>query len=90
MCKWVAHFADNRKSLDESGNRGCPRTSVTPANSVRVESMVQADRRRALKAIAKALDMSYGSVYDVLHDTLGYTLQEDGSTLGSAKPDSRQ
>jgi [histone H3]-lysine36 N-dimethyltransferase SETMAR len=34
--------------------------------------MVQEDRRRTLKSIAMALDMSYGSVYDILHDTLGY------------------
>lgn len=72
VCKWVAQFADNRTSLDESGNSGRPRTSVTPANSARVESMVQEDRRRTLKSIAMALDMSYGSVYDILHDTLGY------------------
>lgn len=72
VCKWVAQFADNRTSLDESGNSGRPRTSVTPANSARVQSMVQEDRRRTLKSIAMALDMSYGSVYDILHDTLGY------------------
>jgi len=72
VCKWVTQFADNRTSLDESSNSGRPRTSVTPANSVRVETVVQEDRRRTVKSIATTLDMSYGSVYDILHDTLGY------------------
>lgn len=72
VSNWVAQFADNRTSLDESGNSGRPRTSITPANCDRVESFIQEDRRRTVKSIAIALDMSYGSVYDILHDTLGY------------------
>src|SRR5215467_10059480 len=57
VCKWVAQFAGKRTSLDESSNSGRPRTSVTPVNSARVESMIQEDHRRTLKSIAKALDM---------------------------------
>lgn len=37
-----------------------------------METVVQEDRRRTVKSIAMTLDMSYGSVYDILHDTLGY------------------
>jgi transposase len=72
VCKWVAQFADKRTSLDDSSNSGRPRTVITPGNMAQVQTLIQEDRRRTVKSIAVTLDMSYGSVYDILHDALGY------------------
>ena len=72
VCKWVSQFADNRTSLDNSSNSGRPRTSVTDDNITRVETVIKDDRRRTVKDIAMELGISYGSVHDILHDTLGF------------------
>lgn len=55
--KWVAQLADNSASQDEFGNSSHPHTSVAPANSALVESMIQEDCCGTLKSIAMALDM---------------------------------
>jgi hypothetical protein len=41
-------------------------------NTARVDAIVKADQHVHLKVISKELGILYGSVYDIVHDSLGY------------------
>jgi transposase len=66
---WCCEFTNGREDLNDNERSGRPRTSLTPGNSARVDTMVKADRCVHLKLISKELGISYASVYDIVHDS---------------------
>ena len=68
---WCCEFANGREDLHDNKRSGRPRSSLTD-NISRVDAMVKADRRVHLKDISRELGISYESVYDIIHGSLGY------------------
>uniref|UniRef100_A0A672ZDH7 Mos1 transposase HTH domain-containing protein n=1 Tax=Sphaeramia orbicularis TaxID=375764 RepID=A0A672ZDH7_9TELE len=69
--KWVAEFKQGRTSTEDDPRSGCPKTSSSDEQVDAIHCMVLSDRRMTVQQIAKATDISVGSVHHVLTDILG-------------------
>lgn len=68
--RWIARFENGREDVQDDHRSGRPSTSVNEQNVDAVHLLVEEDRRITLDEIAMTLDISHGSVEEILHDHL--------------------
>ncbi|XP_071109085.1 protein GVQW3-like [Haliotis cracherodii] len=68
---WVAEFKRGRVNLEDEPRPGRPVEVTNDQTSEAVRQLVVKDRRMKVSEMAKALDISEGSVHTILHDRLG-------------------
>ena len=64
---WINLFKRGRTSVSDSSRSGRPVTSSADVNIAAVEELIQGDRRISIMEIAKSMDISYRSVFDIIH-----------------------
>jgi transposase len=69
---WCNQFKEGRTSLLDEERAGRPTTACNAVNERRVEQLLLTDRCMKLKEIAYTLNLSNTTVYQIVHDTLGY------------------
>lgn len=69
--KWVERFKAGWDTTEDEPRSGRPSTSTSTENIHRVQSLVDEDRRMTVEQIAEALGLSYGCVWNILHEDLG-------------------
>lgn len=75
VAKWRRSFETGREDV-ENRNRGAsgrPSSTTTELNTVRVDEMIQNDRRVTVRAITAELGLSYGTVQRIVTDVLRYS-----------------
>ena len=64
--KWFERFLNGCDSLEDVGRSGHPSTSKTQENVERVGEMIRSNRRLTIREISLNLNISYGSVQNIL------------------------
>lgn len=70
--KWITKFKDGRSSVTQKEGAGRPSTSATENNIERVREMVLSDRRVTVDEVARDLEISHGSAYEIIHNRLSF------------------
>ena len=70
--QWCSWFKDGRTSLHDEPRSGRPNTANNDQNTARVEELIKVDRRVKLTELSLKLDIPKTSVYEIVHDKLGY------------------
>ena len=68
---WYAEFKRGRTNTDGAERSGRPKSAVVPENIIKVHKIVLGDRKLKLREIADTLKISEGSVFTILHESLG-------------------
>lgn len=68
---WFNEFKRGRTSVFDEERPGRPADVVTEEIIEKVHDMILADRRTKVREVAKAVGVSYGTVFNILHDRLG-------------------
>ena len=71
VAKWVAEFKRGRLSVEDDPRCGAPSVATSEEMCQKVEVIVMRDRRFKISEIATEVGISYGSVFNILHDKLG-------------------
>ena len=64
--KWFERFCNGCESVEDKERLGRPSTSKTQENVERVSKMIRSNRRLTIREIAEDLNISYGSVQNIL------------------------
>jgi len=64
--KWFERFRSGRESVEDEERSGRPSTSKTQENVERVREMIRSNRRLTVREISEDLNISYGSVQNIL------------------------
>ena len=64
--RWVKHFKDGNKSIQDKPCSGRPRTASTELNKKRVDEIIKEDRRVTLDAIATKLRIGHSAVQEMI------------------------
>lgn len=67
---WFKRFKGGRQSLEDDKRKGRPSTSNIDTNVERVRLLLAQDRRRTIRLIADKLNISIGSVHNIVHNKL--------------------
>ena len=70
ICRWFAEFKRGRTDTNDAERSGRPVEAVTPENVSEVRKIVMKDRKVKLREIAEMTQISYGSVFTILHEKL--------------------
>ena len=70
ICRWYAEFKGGRTDTEDAERSGRPNEVVTPETIKKVHQIGFENRKLKLREIADTLKISYGSVYDILHENL--------------------
>ena len=68
---WYAEFKRGRTNTDDPERSGHPKSAVVPENITRVHKIVLGNCKLKLRQIADTLKISEGSVFTILHESLG-------------------
>lgn len=68
--KWCREFENGRVSVLDEQRTGRPSTSARHVDDI--DAAVKANRRVCLAELSKQFDLSYGTVWDIVHQRLGY------------------
>ena len=68
---WYAEFKGDRTNTDDAKRSGRPKSAVVPRNITKVHKIVSGDRKLNLREIADILKIWEGSVFTILHESLG-------------------
>ncbi|KAG5327768.1 SETMR methyltransferase, partial [Pseudoatta argentina] len=68
---WFNEFKRGRSSVFDEERSGCPADVVTEEIIEKDHDMILADRRTKVHEVAKAVGVSYGKAFNILHDNLG-------------------
>ena len=68
---WYAEFRRGRTNTDDAERSGRLKAAVVPENITKVHKIVLGDRKLKLREIANTLKISEGSVFTILHESLG-------------------
>jgi len=69
--RWVKHFKDGNRSIQDEPRSGRPRTVSTERNQERVDEIIQDDRRVTVDTIARRLGIGHNAVQEMI-ESLGY------------------
>ncbi|PSN41578.1 hypothetical protein C0J52_17894 [Blattella germanica] len=69
---WCIFFQEGRVNLSDSPRSGRPTTAATPQNVRGIEVAILNDRRVQLRALSQKFNISYGALYDVVHENLKF------------------
>jgi len=64
--KWFERFRNGCESAEDEERSRCPSTSKTQENVERVSEMILSNRRLTIREISEDLNISYGSVQNIL------------------------
>jgi len=64
--KWFERFRNGCESVEDEERSGRPSASKTQENVERVSEMIRSNRRLTSREISKDLNISYGSVRNIL------------------------
>ena len=64
--RWFERFRNGCKSVEDEERSGRPSTSKTQENVERVNEMIRSNRRYTIREISEDLNISYGSVQNIL------------------------
>jgi len=64
--KWFKQFCNGCESVEDEERSGCPSTSKTQENVERVNEMIRSNRRLTVREISEDMNISYGSVQNIL------------------------
>jgi len=64
--KWFKQFCNGCELVEEEERSGRPSTSKTQENIERVSEMIQSNRQLTIREISEDLNISYGSVQNIL------------------------
>ena len=67
--QWYHRYSNDRESLDDNSRCGRPRSSINLVEN-RLIALLNVDRRLTIAELSSALDISEGSVHDLLHNRL--------------------
>ena len=70
--QWCGWFEEGRTSLEDEPKSGRPKTSKNEENTTRVDELIKGDRRMKIRDIAMELEIPKSTVYEIVHDILGY------------------
>jgi len=62
--RWVKHFKDGSKSIQDEPRSGRPRTASTKHNKERVDEIIQDERRVTVDTIARTLGIGHNAEDD--------------------------
>ena len=68
---WYAEFKRDRTNTDDAKRYGRPKSAAVPGNITKVHKIVLGNRKLKLRKIADTLKILEGSVYTILHESLG-------------------
>ena len=68
---WYAEIKRGRTNIDHAERSGRPKSAVVPENITKVHKIVFFDREFKSREIADTLKISEGSVFTILHESLG-------------------
>ncbi|PNF43068.1 hypothetical protein B7P43_G02717 [Cryptotermes secundus] len=69
--RWVKHFKDGNTSIEDEPRSGRPRTTSTERNKVRLDEIIEDDRRVTVDTIARKLGIGHSTVQEMI-ESLGY------------------
>ncbi|PSN34320.1 hypothetical protein C0J52_23727 [Blattella germanica] len=73
VSRWCTFFQKGRVNLSESPRTGQPTTAATPQNVRGIKAAILNDRRvQKLRALSQKFNISYGAVYDIVHENLKF------------------
>ena len=64
--EWIEKFKDGRTSVTHQEGAGRLRTSTGPNNVNRVNEMVLQNRRITVEEVARQIEISHGSAYEIV------------------------
>jgi len=64
--KWFKQFCNSCESVEDEERSGCPSTSETQENVERVSEMIRSNGRLTIREISEDLNISYGSIQNIL------------------------
>ena len=64
--RWFERFGNGCESVGDEGRSGCPSASNPQDNVERVSEMIRSNRRLTIRRISEDLNISCGSVEDIL------------------------
>ncbi|GFV40866.1 histone-lysine N-methyltransferase SETMAR [Trichonephila clavipes] len=70
--KWSARFRAGRESVGDDQRPGQANTVITSDLIDKVDDLVRGDRRVTLRMLALKVDVSYGTVWTIVHDRLRF------------------
>ncbi|GFN88050.1 histone-lysine N-methyltransferase SETMAR [Plakobranchus ocellatus] len=70
--QWCTWFVEGRTSVGDEPKSGRPKTSTNEENTTHVDELIRCDRRMKICEIALKLEIPKSTVYEIVHDTLGY------------------
>ena len=76
--KWFERFRNCCESVEDEERSGRPSTSKTPENVEIVNEMIRSNRRLTIRVVSEDLNISYGSVQNILNDL------RNGQTVSSS------
>ena len=68
---WYAEFKRGHTNTDDAERSGRPKSAVVPENITKAHKIVLGDRKLKLREITDTLQISEGSVFTILHESLG-------------------
>ena len=68
--QWYDRYSNGRESLDDNSRCGRPRSSINSKVENRLIALLNEDKRLTIAELSSALDISEGSVHDLLHNRL--------------------
>ncbi|XP_066976074.1 protein GVQW3-like [Macrobrachium rosenbergii] len=69
--KWITRFRSGRDDVEDDPRSGRPSTSVCEENIDAVRNLIEEDRRITTELVADTLNISVGSAYTILVESLG-------------------
>ncbi|GFV14566.1 HTH_48 domain-containing protein [Trichonephila clavipes] len=70
--KWSARFRAGRESVGDDQRPGQANTVITSDLIDKVDDLVRSDRRVTLRILVMKVDVSYGTVWTIVHDRLRF------------------
>ena len=68
---WYAEFRRGRIITDDAERSSRPKSAIVPENIIKVHKIVLGDRKLKLRNIADTLKISEGTMFTILHKSLG-------------------
>ena len=68
---WYVELKRGRKNTDDAKRCGRPKSAAVPENIAKVHKIVLGDRKLNSREIADTLEISEGSAFTILHESLG-------------------
>ena len=71
--EWIEMFENGRTSVKDAERSGRPATATTTRNEERTLELIHENRRITVEEVAGRLNVSVGSAYSLIHDSLKFS-----------------